>query len=344
MNVKEVIRDMDAGRLKPVYLLYGEERYYARQVERALLDAALPPEERDMGLRVFEQEPSVPELVQAVESVPFFGGKNVIIVRDTKLFRSGKGEEGQESTEKADARLLNCLEHIPETTHLLFMAGNKVDKRRKAYKAIEKFGTIVELVPLKARDAREWVQEGLRKAEKSIDPEALDYLMTGISLMTQVSVGFLDNETEKMILHAGGRQRIGLADIEATLAGIPEINIFAMIDAMSQKNIALALKLLDEQLSTGESPIRLLMLMARQVRALLQVKELTAEGRSVQETAKTLGIHPFIAEKMAGQARRFSSEKLKQVLIHIADVDRAIKSGRATNVSLETVIIDMCRG
>lgn len=344
MIIRELLQNLGNGHIAPVYLLYGEERYYARQAEKSLIEAVLPLEDRDMGLRIFEQDPPVAELVQTIESAPFFGGKNVIIVRDTKLFRASKSEEGQEPSDKSDTKLLDCLMKMPGYTHLLFVAGDKVDKRRKVFKAVEKVGQVVELAPLRSRDAREWVQERLKEEGKTIATEAMDHLMTGISFMPQVSMGFLDNETKKISLHAGMRKRVSVADVEATLAGVPEINIFAMIDAMSQKNIALALRLLDEQLSTGEPPMRLLMLIARQTRALLQSKELAADGKSSQEIAKVLGLHPFIAEKMQGQARRFTEAKLKQTLIHISDVDRAIKSGRAGNVSIEGIIIEMCRG
>ncbi|KYZ77390.1 hypothetical protein AXX12_04535 [Anaerosporomusa subterranea] len=344
MTIRELIQTINRGKLEAVYLLFGEERYYARQAEKALIEAALPPEDRDMGLRIFEQDPSVPELMQAIESMPFFGGKNVIIVRDTKLFRAGKNDAGPEASDKSDTRLFDCLQHIPDYTHLLFIAGDKVDKRRKLFKAVEKAGAVVELVPLKARDSREWVQERLREEGKTIAPEALDYLMTGLSFMPQISMGFLDNETQKIALHTGERQRVSLDDVEATLAGVPEVNIFAMIDAMSQKNITLALRLLDGQLATGEPPMRMLMLIARQTRALLYAKELAADGKTSQDIAKILGLHPFVAEKMLGQARRFSEGKLKQILIMISDVDRAIKSGRAGNVSLEGIVIEMCRG
>lgn len=343
MNSRELMRALGKGLIEPIYLLFGEERYFAKQIEKALIDAALPPEDRDVGLQIYEQDPSVPELVQAIESAPFFGGKNVIIVRDTKLFRASKGDASQDSADKSDVKLSECLQNMPDYTHLLFLAGDKVDKRRKLYKVIEKVGQVVELSPLKPREAREWVQEKVKEAGKSIALDALNHLMTGISFMSQVSIGFLDNETAKILLHAGDRQQIILSDVEATLAGVPEINIFAMIDAMSQKNISLALRLLDEQLSTGEPVMRMLMLIARQTRALLMSKELSEQGKSSQEIAKTLGLHPFIAEKMLVQARSFSNSKLKKTLIMISDVDQAIKSGRAGNVSLEEILIEMCR-
>lgn len=343
MKVREVMQSIHKGELAPVYLLFGEERYYARQLENALIEVALPPEDRDMGLTVFEQDPAVPQLLQAIEATPFFGGKHVVIVRDTKLFRAGKNDEGSEAADKTDSRLFTCLEHIPADTHILLLAGDKVDKRRKLFKTVEKAGIVVELLPLKARDAREWIQERLRQEEKTIAPEALDHLLTGISFMPQLSMGFLDNEIAKIVLHSGNRRRVVLADVEATLAGVPEINIFAMIDAMSQKNNTVALRLLDEQLAAGEPPMRLLMLIARQVRALLYAKEFAAAGKSSQEIAKLLSLHPFVAEKMLGQARRFTEDGLKQILMMISDVDRAIKAGRAGNVSLEAIIIEMCR-
>ncbi|MDU4960730.1 MAG: DNA polymerase III subunit delta [Sporomusaceae bacterium] len=341
MTIREVLQLIRKGDLAAVYLLYGEERYYARQVEQALIDAALPPDERDMGLTIFEQDPPVPQLLQAIETTPFFGGRHVVIVRDTKLFRAAKNSDA-DSDDKADARLLASLQDIGPDTHILLLAGEKVDKRRKLYKTVEKAGVIVELLPLKAREARDWILERFRQAQKTIAPEALTYLLTGISFMPQLSVGFLENEIDKILLHSGSRQRIDEADVKATLAGIPEVNIFAMIDAMSQKDSRLALRLLDDQLGVGEPPMRLLMLIARQVRALLYTKELAGQGSSARDIAKTLSLHPFIAEKMLGQARRFSPAGLKRILLMISDADRAIKTGRAGNVVLERIVIEMC--
>ena len=46
----EIIREVRAGNIKPVYYLMGEESYYIDRLADFLLDAVLKPEERDFNL------------------------------------------------------------------------------------------------------------------------------------------------------------------------------------------------------------------------------------------------------------------------------------------------------
>lgn len=343
MNYSEIMLQIKKGQIQPIYLLHGEETFLIRQIENAVVNTVLLPEERDMNLVILNNDPAPKDMANLIETVPFMGGKNVIVVRGTALFKARKGsnEEGEPLVE-SDEQLLNIFSSMPEYSCIIFSTTEKVDKRRKIFKAAEKNGAVVEVAPLKPNDIRGWLSTKLSEINKKMSPDALEHLMGAVSVMPQISLGFLDNELEKLALYSKGAV-ITLRDLSEVLSSIPEISVFAMIDALSQKQAAKALSLLNGQLATGDHPLRILALLARQVRLLWQAKELGAQGYDGRNAASALGVPPFVGEKMLRQSKNFSINTLKQGLLALAAADYEFKAGKADSVILEKLIIDMCR-
>jgi len=336
MNYNEALAEIKNGRVRPVYLLHGEETYLARRLEKAIVEALLPPEERDMGLTVLDRDPPVAELVNLIETVPFMGGKNVIVLRGTNMFRAGKGEEG------GDERLLGLLAAMPEYSHVVFTTPEAADKRRKLYICVDRCGAAVEVSPLKAKDIRPWLTAKLAELGRRLAPDATEELLAAFSMMPQLSLGLLDNEIDKIALYAKGAT-ITRQDVLATMAAVPEVSVFAMVDAVSQKQVGKALRLLDEQLSAGENALRLLAMLTRQVRMLWRSKELAENGADSRAVAAEFGVPPFVGEKLLRQGRGFAAPTLRRALVALAEADRDLKSGRADKYVLERIVIDMCR-
>ncbi|MBP2653883.1 MAG: polymerase delta subunit [Firmicutes bacterium] len=342
MDYRQVLTEIKKGRIYPVYLLFGEEAFLIHQVEHEIVNAVLPPDERDVGLVVLERDPAPAEMAGLIETVPFMGGKNVVIIRGTQMFRARKGGESEGARDNGGERILALLENMPEYCHVIFTTTEKVDKRRKIYKTVEKSGTVVDFSPLKPKEVRPWIVAKLDELGKKMANDALEHVMAAISLMPQISLGFLNGELEKIALYSKGRV-ISLAEVLSVMATVPEVSVFTMVEAVSQKQLSRALKLLEEQLSTGENSIRLLLLLARQVRLLWQARELTDKGLNSGLVADKLGVPPFVGDKLVRQSRGFTAAKLQATVVALANADRDLKSGRADNFVLERVIIDMCR-
>lgn len=344
MDYAAAVEEIKNGRIRPLYLIYGEEGYLARQIEKKIIDAVLQPDEQGMNLTVLDRDPPPPELRNLVETAPFMGEKNVVIIRETGLFRSRKG--GSEETDKSDStdrQWVEIFSNIPEYSCLLLSTREKADKRRVVFKTVEKNGVVVPVAPLKVNEVRPWLNEQLAQFGKRMEPEAMEYFMSIIGIMSPISLGFLANELEKMALYTQGRREIGLSDIQEVLSSIPEISIFTMIDRLSQKQVSRALQLLDEQLAAGEPPLKILSLLARQVRMLWQAQEMSANSRGSREIATRLGVPPFIGEKMVRQSRQFSLSALKQASLALADADLGLKTSKTDSVVLEKIIIELCQ-
>lgn len=349
MNYSIAMEQINRGQIASIYLLYGEESYLIRELEHKLTVELLPPDERETGLAVFESEPSSEELVRLIESVPFFGSKNVILVRNAAMFRSrkasGQAESADAAEEAADAgseKLISLFANMPDYSNVVFIGGDKIDKRKKIVKAIEKYGSVIELAPLKVKDVKPWVIAKLAEKNKKLTADAMEHLLNIVSIMPQVSLGFIAGELEKACLYTKAKTSITRDDLMAILSIVPEVSVFVMLEALSQKQVSRALQLLGEQLSTGELPFRLLALLARQVRQLWQAKLMAEQGFSQQDVANEFKVPLFIGEKLIRQSRSFSADQLKTGILRLAAADRDLKTGKADGHVLEQFIIELC--
>jgi len=343
MDYTQVLAEIKKGRIRSLYLLHGEERFLARQIEKAVVDALLPPDEQDMSLTVFDRDPAAAELATIIETVPFMGGKNVIVIRETRLFRASRktgGDGTEDELDTVDERLIRLLSTMPEYTHLLFITADKADKRRKIYKTLEACGVVVDLSPLKARDVRPWVVAKLTEMGRKMAPDAIEYLLAAVSMMPQISLGFIELELEKVALYSK-KTVIGRQELTEIMSAVPEVSVFAMVEALSQKQVGRALALLEEQFTAGENVIKLLALLVRQVRMLWSARELAGQGYSSDQIAGQLAVPPFVGEKLVRQCRAFPAAKLRQAMVTLADADQDLKSGRADKFVLERIVIEL---
>lgn len=353
MNYKAALDQISRRQMASVYLLYGEEEYLVRELLHLLINALLPAEDQDTGLVIWEGNPTPDTLRERVETAPFFNNKNVIVVKGTSYFRAkqgtaaGEDDDDQGSTETPATdhteRIAQLIASVPEYSHVIFVAEGKVDKRKKIFKAVEKYGIAVEMESLKPKDVRPWITDYLKGLNKKIAPPAMEQLMAIIQVMPKVSLGFLANELDKAVLFTGQENLISKDDLIAVLSQVPEVSVFVMLEAISQKQVAKALELLEIQLHAGEPPFRLLALLTRQVRMMWQVKELSSDGHGSPEIANEMKIHPFVAEKLLRQSRSFTVEKLQVGLCRLAAVERDLKSGKADNRIIEEFIIEFCQ-
>jgi DNA polymerase-3 subunit delta len=340
MLYTEALAEINKGKVRPLYLLYGEETYLGRQLEQQIIDKILLPEERDMNLIMLDHDPKIQEMANLIETIPFMGGKNVIVVKETAFFKAKRGQEGAED-DGDDKKLVRVFQDMPDYSYVVFTTTDKIDKRRTLFKALDKAGAAVELAPLKPKEVRGWLTIRMRELNIQMKADALEYLLSVISIMPQVSLGFLENELAKMALYSDGKS-ITRSMLGEILSAIPEVSVFAMLDALSQKQVSKALELLYSQLSTGEHPLKMIALLAREVRLLWQAAEMNHKGYNAKMIAEAVGLPLFIGEKKIKQSQNFSSANLKDALVALAKADSDFKTGRATNSVLEKIIIEMC--
>lgn len=346
MKFGEFMASLKKNELKHVYLLAGEEHYYIEKAQEKIFSCLFAnPQEKAGALQKLTGMLDADDLVGLIETAPFFASKNVLLLQDTSLFKENKDEgEGKKSgRDKKKERLLAVLSDMPEFSYVIFIQNGKADKRRKLYKVIEKYGAVLEAEAVRAWNINDWLQGKLQSLNKDMDREAMAYFSGVVSTMQTISLEFLDKEFDKLALFTQDRQ-ITKDLLTKVFAGLPEVSVFAMLDAISERKAKKALQLLRRQLNDGTYFTVILALLTRHVRQLWQAQVLQQQGIRGKALAKPLELNPFIAEKLGRAAMQFPEMVLKRNMLELIDADYLLKTGQAGEEVLEHVVIDLCRG
>ena len=313
--MKSLNEDLKTGQFKQVYLFYGEEDYLKEQYKTRFVKSMIPSDDT-MNFTCFEgKNADAAEIIGQADTMPFFADKRLIVVEESGFFKTGGTELG------------DYIKNMPDTTYMIFVES-AVDKRSKLYKAVRDKGRIVEFPRQNDATLRRWVQNKVR-AEKKVmsgDAETLFLSKTGDDM------NLISKELDKLICYTLKKDRITQEDVEAVCTCQITDNIFDMIDAMTAGRQNDALDIYYSLLAQKEPPMRILFLMTRQYRILFEIKDHVRLGRSRQDIAKKMGLHPFVAGKCMDQAKKFKSKELRAIIEESADLEHRVKTGRLTDI------------
>lgn len=147
---------------------------------------------------------------------------------------------------------------------------------------------------------------------------------------------------EAKLLTSGQTRKIKTISEEAIkqlVKGGFDENIFALTDALSNRNRKLASELLNEQYEAGLSDGYLLSMITRQFRILLQVRQALDSRFSSRKIITSLKLHPFVAQKSINQVRNFNLASLKNALNKLIEIDFLVKTGQAEAQTLLNLFI-----
>ncbi len=321
--MKNIQADIKSGNFKQAYLLYGDEAYLKQQYKHNLVKA-LNPDGDTMNFNHYEGKGvDVKQLIDLCETMPFFADRRVILLEDTGFFKN-KSEE-----------LADYMKELPDYLCMVFVES-EVDKRNRMYKAVKACGTIAEFARQDEKTLMRWAAGILGKAGKKITQRDMELLLT----KTGTDMGNLRMELEKLICYTEGRDVVTAEDIEEICTTQTTNRIFDMVRAVTEKNQKRALGLYYDLLTLKEPPMRILFLLAKQYRQLLQVKQFAEAGLAQQEMASKLGVPSFAVRNIASCARAYTISELEQAIKDFVDAEESVKTGRLEDkLSVELLII-----
>lgn len=341
MKFNEFMGALRKGPLKHVYLLSGEEPYYIDLAKERIIAMLFPDGNSADSLIPLKGDVDLEELEGMLGTVPLFAERSVVLVEHTNLFKEKKSGDSDNKGQKKQDRFIALLLDMPESSYIIFVTKEKADKRRKLYKAVEKAGAVLEAEAVKAWNINEWLQGKLQSMNRKMDREATAYFTGVVGMMQQISLGYLERELDKLLLYSQNPV-ISKQDLKEVFSGLPEVSLFALMDAVSERNARRALLLLKQLLESGTYAPLIMSLLVRHVRQLWQARLLMAKGCNVKDLGKFLELNPFIAERLGRAARNFSDEVLEKAFLEMAEADYMMKTGQAGNERLEHAVILLC--
>ncbi|NLM76581.1 MAG: DNA polymerase III subunit delta [Ruminococcaceae bacterium] len=343
--------ELRQGSWRRLYVLYGEETFLIDKLVEALGEllitagsAALDRVVLQQGGRAGRLEPA---RVQAeVMTPPFLSRCKLVIVRQSGWFsssrRSTPAEETDDETEQngssssgTQQTLLELLAALPDSACLVFVE-DKVDRRLKTLvTAVEKAGVLVDMGKQQPQILQRWIEAECKRQKLTIETLAAQSLIDRCEGSMQV----IRQELDKLFLYCQGS---GVTRVTARLVddlSLPDLHgsIFDMTDALAAGRADRALELADVLISQKQ-PVQLIQFMlARHLRQLICAAELSQPG----QIAAALKVPPFVAGRLARQARDLPPEQLEKLYQACFQADIAVKSGRISDrLALETLLVE----
>ncbi|MQY69269.1 MAG: DNA polymerase III subunit delta [Firmicutes bacterium] len=328
MRCQELIREVEAGKVSPVYLFSGEENYLKEDALRRIKETLIKPEFSQFNYDLLSgKEISGTELLNKLLTLPAGGGRRLILIRDAQKLNPSVKE-----------KIIEYLES-PSQTSCLILWAPKVDLRKKFYATIEKQGESIAFYPLRDRELSLWVRDYLSRRKGKISAQALDLLIKRVGN----NLGEMAGELEKLLIHIEKRREINLKDVESLVGAVKTYTIFALTDAIGKKREKEALGILSRMMDEGTPATEILYMIVRQFRFLLRTQNLLEKKFSENKIIQALAVRPFVVKNLIIQAKNFSLEKLIESFEDLLQAEIEIKSSIKTpRMILELLILKLC--
>ena len=353
---KELKAELREGRFHSLYVLYGEEDFLIGKLVESLEEMLIEPGSAALDKVVFNVggQPAKlnPDLLEAeLMTPPFLSRRKLVIVKNSGwLSPSGARQKTEESDdERSDDEetavpassaknrqeiLAGLIRRLPDSVCLI-MIENKVDKRLKQLVGlISQKGVLAEINHEQPRILQQWVTAECKRRKILIEPAAAESLIDRCELSMQV----IWQELGKLFLYCdhAGCQTVNI-DLISEIS-LPDLrgNIFSLTDALSDGQTERALILVDTLISQRQ-PIQLIQFMlARHLRQLICAAELGSQDRIVAQ----LKVMPFVAGRLARQAKRLSIPVLESLYAACFETDLLVKTGLiGDRLALETLLV-----
>ncbi len=331
------------------YLLHGPDEFASAEFVAALKGKMGDPALASLSTTVFDARTvTLPELRTVCDTLPFLTKRRLVVVEGwlTKLLSRGDGgdsdDENGEPSAPASVRellaaLIAYLPTLAETTALVFVEPRALPEKHPVLKAAAgQPWALIKRFDLNKKELGEWIEKRAAAKGGAFTREAAQALAEA-----EDDPRALNNEIAKLLTYVNFARPVTPADVEGLTPMAGEAHVFDMVDAIGLGDAPVATRELRKLLDSDE-PLRVLGMIVRQFRLMLQARELLEAGQTEDGVAQTLGLHPYPAGKICTQARLLSLPVLEQIYRRLLDCDTDIKTSRAEpGAALEALVVGL---
>jgi DNA polymerase III subunit delta len=346
------VSDLASRRLRAAYVFVGDEAFFRKRFRDAILEHLVPRELRDFSLFEFDlAETDLAEILDRARTPSLMAPFQVFFVRGVKnLFGRGSNEEKLATIEEycanpnPDALIVFVADHISIPADVRRMEIQDKDRYQRIRDTMGQYCGIVELARVEEGEAVRWVSDYCASRNVKIEVDGARELVDALG----GDMMMISNEIEKLMLYVGARNRITLGDVETMVLAAKQRSLYELTDAISAKDRARALEVLDAILSSGEgeeAAIGHIYMLAKTFRQMLVILERNVRDQRMLWAVLWQGfrVPPFAAEDIIKQARRYKSRRdLTRAIRLIAKADLALRSNPVSKrMVLERLVIDL---
>ncbi len=346
MTPDQALQEISSGKLRPVYLVLGEERLLSNQVVQALREKTM--EGGVEGLNedsMTAPQDNVDAVISTARTLPMLAPRRWLLVQGIEKWDRDKASPAKATKKKTATvapldQLLELAENPPKTTVLVLVAA-KLDKRRRLYTAAKKGGWLVSCEPLKRNELPRWIEEQVRERHCQISRAEAELL----SELAGPDLSVIADAVERLCLFVGEGATVDEKAISELVVRVRTSSVWELVDAVGHQDTARALHALADVYDPSDRGLRLIGVLAWATRQLMRFDEALQKGQTSSEAAKHAGAPPFKAKQLEEQLRTLSSTSLERWIAQLSATDLALKGGskRPPRAIVEQMVLDLCR-
>lgn len=313
-------------------LVYGDDAFRVKERAREFVAKFVEkhdPTRLNVDEIVFSKkdELDLPRIADAITASPFLTERRMVRIDGILSFVTTKPEAEP---------WINVLSSIPESTIVVLVDPLSIERIEKTelYKRLsDREGVHRYPMPmLVGSELRTWLQQRAKLHGATLVPAVADALLATAGGDTWR----LETEIAKLAAFAGGAP-IDTAMIAKLVSSEHAEDMFGMIDAIAGGRPVFALKKIAEERSAGADDFPLFGMLVRQIRLVLQAKALLEDQPNAgkQDIADAFGIHPFVAQKVLAEAKRYDFSKIRAWHALAAELDVAMKRGVPADIAVD---------
>jgi DNA polymerase-3 subunit delta len=324
--VAETLKSEKKGTL--IYVIFGKEPGAVALELDNLISRLLSPDDRLTGLFSCDgSKTAITEVLDELRTLPFLAPKRVVVIKNADKFISDNRE------------LLEDYFDNPSPTGILVLT---VESWRNDTKLAKKLADVGCLITVKTLGQSELPMRVIRYAydahKKKMDRQAAELVVE----LTGDDLAMLYSEIDKLALYSEGRSQITFSDVEQLIGRNRLFNAFEVIESCLANDFDRAVGRLRDMLEKDkDTEYTVIGAFAYHFRRMFSAKVLLDKGSNPQQVAKQMGIWHNRDEFFA-QAKKLSLRQIGGFLEELAELDYAIKTGRAkVDEAMEALVLKL---
>ena len=318
-DIIELKQQLKENILQKLYVFYGEEEYlkehYIDKIQSMVDDCGLEEFNRikidgTTDYNVYDE---------AFEGMPMMTDKRTLLIRDSNIFTTRRSGSVIPPNDTQKAFWEDKFGRLSDDTVVIFCEKN-VDARSALFKAAKKAGFTVNCEFMPENELASYAVRNAAKANKKMDMAVAQYFVSII----EPGLNNLNSELDKLINFCD--EIIYKSDVERVVSKSMSVQIFDIIDGLTEHNAQKIFTVINNMKTQKESPFGVLYLIYSNMEKMLKLKLSGTTNRN--DAVNIVGGSPWMAGRYLDNSRKFDTEKLIRLVTRVPEIDYEIKNGR----------------
>ena len=317
-----------------IFFLFGNDEFAISRRLKEFESDFTDPTSADMNTaRLEARSVSEDDLGNALNAMPFLAKRRLVLLANPS---------SKYNNPTLRKKFLEFIGKAPESTRLVMYESVDPRDAEKHWlvKWAEKNNKLIQsrafMLP-RLKDMTGWIVNETKNQGGQIVPRAAEMLKDMVGVDTRQA----GMEIAKLLAYVNWARPVTVEDVEAVCIVTSQQSVFDFVDALANGNGKSAQHLL-HRLLESEDEFSLWGMVVRQFRLLIQAREVLDGNGNKDDVVKALGVHPFVAEKAAQQASRFSIESLESIYHRLLNIDERVKTSQVTlDLAMDTLVVEL---